>query len=290
MRITPLEIRQHTFEKNFRGYDAEAVDAFLLSLSQEWERYADEVKQLRQQFETTEREAFRMKEIESSLFKTLKAAEDTQKQINDQAHADAHSLVSNAQEESSAILSDARKQSARTIADAENRARYILEDAMNELKVLERDLKNMERYKDFLVVELKSYANDCIEKVSRFEEKVSTESTFEQRNEELQKGLDEINSKAVGEVVPNGIIVSVPKEEPKTGTDEPEHEVIADAMQHTEWHEPVVEESEDMVEEQEEGETENLIQEVKASRGRPKKVKSIEEEETKEDGSFFDNV
>ena len=37
MKITPLEIRQKTFEKKLRGYDKEEVDAFLMSLSQEWE-------------------------------------------------------------------------------------------------------------------------------------------------------------------------------------------------------------------------------------------------------------
>jgi cell division initiation protein len=34
MRVTPLEIRQKTFEKNFRGYQTDEVNAFLLTLSQ----------------------------------------------------------------------------------------------------------------------------------------------------------------------------------------------------------------------------------------------------------------
>ena len=45
MKITPLEIRQKTFEKSFRGLDKDEVNAFLLSLSHEWERMLDENKE-----------------------------------------------------------------------------------------------------------------------------------------------------------------------------------------------------------------------------------------------------
>ena len=44
MKITPLEIRQKTFEKVFRGYEKDEVNAYLQSLSMEWERMLDENK------------------------------------------------------------------------------------------------------------------------------------------------------------------------------------------------------------------------------------------------------
>ncbi|HEY5823450.1 MAG TPA: DivIVA domain-containing protein, partial [Cyclobacteriaceae bacterium] len=47
MKVTPLEIRQKTFERTLRGYDKDEVNAFLTSLSQEWERMQDEMKELR---------------------------------------------------------------------------------------------------------------------------------------------------------------------------------------------------------------------------------------------------
>ena len=56
MRITPLDIRQKTFEKNFRGYEKDEVNAFLLTLSQEWERVLDEDTEGRIKLEATERE------------------------------------------------------------------------------------------------------------------------------------------------------------------------------------------------------------------------------------------
>lgn len=47
--LTPLEIRQQTFETTFRGYNREHVDAFLTVLSQEWERLHIELQNLRDQ-------------------------------------------------------------------------------------------------------------------------------------------------------------------------------------------------------------------------------------------------
>lgn len=181
MRITPLEIRQHTFDKSFRGYDVESVDAFLLSLSQEWERVAEEFRQTKSHLEASEREIGRMKEIESSLFKTLKAAEDTQKEINATAKAEADIILNTARKEADELAVEARKNANMLVSDAESKSKYATEEAINELKNLDRDFKAMERYKDFLVVELKRFANDTLEKVSRFEEKMVGSS--------MEKGL-----------------------------------------------------------------------------------------------------
>lgn len=85
MKVTPLEIRQKGFEKKLRGYDKDEVNAFLLSLSQEWERVLDESKELKIKLETSEREVQKLREVENSLFKTLKTAEDTGANVVEQA-------------------------------------------------------------------------------------------------------------------------------------------------------------------------------------------------------------
>ena len=77
MKITPLEIRQKTFEKNIRGFDKDEVNAFLISLSAEWEKLLDEIKETRFRLENSEKEVAKLREVESSLYKTLKTAEDT---------------------------------------------------------------------------------------------------------------------------------------------------------------------------------------------------------------------
>ncbi len=192
MRITPLEIRKHTFDRSFRGYDTESVEAFLLSLSQEWERVGDDIRQSKQKLEVAEREIVRMKEIENSLFKTLKAAEEAQGQLNLKVQSEIEQIKENAKLEAEEILNEARKSAKMIVSDAENKAKFLVEEAVNDLKNYERDFKAMEKYKEFLVVELKRFANDTLEKVAKFEDNLSTRTNIQQI--ESVKAVPEIST------------------------------------------------------------------------------------------------
>ncbi len=97
MKITPLEIRQKTFEKVFRGYDKDEVQAFLNLMSQEWERTLDETKELKIRLKGIENEVEKLREVESSLFKTLKTAEDTGANIMEQANKTAELQIRESQ-------------------------------------------------------------------------------------------------------------------------------------------------------------------------------------------------
>ncbi len=210
MRITPLEIRQHTFDKSFRGYDTESVDAFLLSLSQEWERISEDVRNSKQQLEVAEKEIIRMKEIENSLFKTLKAAEEAQQNINAKAEAEASLITDKARQDAEEITNEAQKKANMLVSESENKAKFLLEEAVNDLKNYERDFKAMERYKDYLVVELKSFANDALDKVTKFEERINTRTS--------EARLNELDIK-VAEKIAEPVKISeqpVEDEEPKT--------------------------------------------------------------------------
>jgi cell division initiation protein len=339
MRITPLEIRQHTFDKSFRGYDTESVDAFLLSLSQEWERVSEELRQSKQQLEVAEREIIRMKEIENSLFKTLKAAEDAQQEINAKAQAEANLITDKAKQEAEEITKDAQKTADMVISEAENKAKFLVEDAVNDLKNYERDFKAMERYKDYLVVELKSFANDALDKVTKFEERINSRTN--------EARLNELNIKVAekAEEIPVSIIETTPEpqvvvpSEPIITAEEESVATIVDVQQETlvaETQAAVKEETEidfepanDFDDENDELPTvhaivqplatseqptelfnemaDSLTKEMKATRGRPRKitkddslptVSSVMEDFTKDTppaisnggGSFFDNI
>lgn len=55
MKITPLDIRQKTFEKIYRGYDKDEVSTFLSYLSQEWEKLVEEKNALEIKYEHAEK-------------------------------------------------------------------------------------------------------------------------------------------------------------------------------------------------------------------------------------------
>jgi cell division initiation protein len=167
MRITPLEIRQKTFEKNFRGYEKEEVHAFLMTLSQEWERIVDENKELKFKYGSLEREIQKLREVESSLYKTLKTAEDTGASVIEQSRKAAELHLQESQLRAEQMLNDAKTKAKDTIEESETRARHIVADMEDRVKGLIEHYKKLESTRDDMLGELKRLASEVMEKVER---------------------------------------------------------------------------------------------------------------------------
>ncbi len=167
MRVTPLEIRQKTFEKNFRGYEKDEVNAFLQSLSQEWEKILDENKEHRIRLESAEREVAKLREVESSLFRTLKTAEDTGANVIEQARTSGELYMREAQFKADAMISEAKSKAKDTIEESDMRAKEILAEMEDRLKALVDNYKKVEASRDTLLSELKRLGSDALEHVER---------------------------------------------------------------------------------------------------------------------------
>jgi cell division initiation protein len=167
MRITPIEIRQKTFEKNFRGYEKDEVNAFLLTLSQEWERMNDENKELRIRLEATEREVTKLREVESSLYKTLKTAEDTGAHVIEQARVTAELHLKESQLKAEAMMTEAKSKAKDTIEESDMRAKEIVAEMEDRVKALVENYKKLETAREDLLSDLKRLANDMLDRVER---------------------------------------------------------------------------------------------------------------------------
>jgi cell division initiation protein len=167
MRITPLDIRQKTFEKNFRGYEKDEVNAFLLTLSQEWERILDENRELRLKLEGTEREVTKLREVENSLYKTLKTAEDTGANVIDQARTAANLHLRESQIQADGLLQEAKSKARDTIEESDSRAKEILAEMEERLKLLIENYKMIEASREDLLANFKHIASDALDRVER---------------------------------------------------------------------------------------------------------------------------
>jgi len=171
MKITPLEIRQKTFEKTFRGHDKDEVNAFLHTLSQVWEKILDENKELKIKLEASENEVEKLREVESSLFKTLKTAEDTGANLIDQANKTAELHLKETQLKAEVLLNDTKNKAKEIMKEAEDTAKKALDNMDVELKALVQVYKNLQNLRDNLMDDLKNLANDTMDKVNRVKEK-----------------------------------------------------------------------------------------------------------------------
>jgi cell division initiation protein len=167
MKITPLEIRQKSFEKKLRGYDKDEVTGFLQSLSQEWEHLQDEVKALRIKNENAEKEIKQLREVENSLFKTLKTAEDTGANLIDQATKTAQLHMRETQMNADALLNEAKSKARASIEEADAKARNILDDMESDIKALKIEYTGLENLRDNILAELRNLANDTLQRVEK---------------------------------------------------------------------------------------------------------------------------
>ena len=183
MKITPLEIRQKTFEKNFRGYDKDEVDGYLLSLSQEWEKLQDENKELTIKLKSAEREVEKLREVENSLFKTLKTAEDTGANIMDQASKAAELHMKETELKAEALMNDARNKAHDTIEEAEMYAKETYSEMESQVKSMAKLYYTLENLRDDLLQDIKAVAGDITEKVNRAQSHVKHFDVDEQLRE-----------------------------------------------------------------------------------------------------------
>lgn len=222
MKITPLEIRQKNFERTMRGYDKDEVTAFLVTLSQEWERLIDETKELRIKYEASEREVSKLREVESSLYKTLKTAEDTGANLIDQAQKTAELHLRESQLKADSLLNEAKERAKNTMDEAEQSAKEVIEDMEQRLMDLVQDYKNLEMQRTNLLADLKRISTESLDRAERVKktEDFNPDQYLNRARKELKKIIYP-NMETVKQ--PEPIKVEAPKAEaPKVEEPKPE--------------------------------------------------------------------
>ncbi len=167
MKITPLEIRQKGFEKVFRGYDKDEVNAFLQTLSVEWEKLMDENKSMIIKLESAENENKKLREVETSLYKTLKTAEDTGASMIEQANKASELQIKETKLKSENIIAESKNKAKSIVENAEKEAKQIVKNMMEEVKSLEQSYHMLMTLKENLISELKNFTTDTLERVEK---------------------------------------------------------------------------------------------------------------------------
>lgn len=193
MKVTPIEIRQKDFNKVFRGYDKEEVDAFLKSLSQEWEKLMDENRDVKNRLDQADREVTRLREVESSLFKTIKNAEDTGASLIDHAQRQSDLHMREAQMNAEAIMSEARTRARKTVEEGELEARTLVAKLIDEVTTLQKEYAEIEFKKQHAIQEIQALGEGLLDRVQREKARPSRAET-EQRIEKVIEAAKAINT------------------------------------------------------------------------------------------------
>lgn len=165
MNITPIEIRQKEFERHFRGYDKDEVNAFLHTLSQAWERMLLENREKSVRLEQAEKDIERVREVEGSLFRTLRTAEDTGAEIVSRAERTAEETKQAAEQHRQEITDEAYAKANALISDAEEKAEAIIRGVREQVEQLKREAEEAENRRQYALTQLQELAQRVMQQV-----------------------------------------------------------------------------------------------------------------------------
>ena len=143
------------------------MQAFLTTLSQQWERIGEENRELRLKLEHAQQDVQKMREVESSLYRTLKTAEDTGNSITEQAQRDADLRRREAQLQAEHTLSDARQRARAIVDEAYQAASATVAEMQKEVGGLGQDCQRLEQHLETLVRDLHHLATEALDKAQR---------------------------------------------------------------------------------------------------------------------------
>lgn len=145
--ITPLDIRQQTFKKSLRGFDADEVKQFLTTLSLEWEKLNGELKQVKAELQATRANLDSLKQVETVLHKTLLQAEQTSK----------------------TTIENATKDAELKMREAEAKSSELVRQAMTERSKIEMEINELLTRRNEVLEQLRGFLTGQQERLSRFE-------------------------------------------------------------------------------------------------------------------------
>jgi cell division initiation protein len=110
MRITPLDVRKQDFKRSMRGFDADEVRAFLVTLADEYEAVLVDNKQLRERVLEQDEKLAEYRNLERTLRDTLMTAERVTQEARDNARKEGELLVEEARQRVTQTLAEGRQQ------------------------------------------------------------------------------------------------------------------------------------------------------------------------------------
>ncbi|MFQ3610574.1 MAG: DivIVA domain-containing protein [Fimbriimonadales bacterium] len=109
-RLTVIEIESKKFRKRLRGYDPQAVDAFIQEVASHYEELLTENHRMREELIGLREEVQRYRTIENTLKESLVLAQRTADETRSNAHKEAELILRQAHQQAEQIRKEAEAQ------------------------------------------------------------------------------------------------------------------------------------------------------------------------------------
>jgi DivIVA domain-containing protein len=169
MKLTALDLRKQEFNRTFRGFDTEEVEAFLQMVSTQWQEAMDELRRLEEKVREQEFKLEHYQKVEEALEEALKTARETSRRTLENAEQRARHLVEEAEQKAGLIMGEAEQQARKTLEDARQRSVEALKQGEAERHQLQRDVQRITSRRNEIVARLRAFLMSEMELLAHFE-------------------------------------------------------------------------------------------------------------------------
>ncbi|WP_295255618.1 DivIVA domain-containing protein [Veillonella sp.] len=108
--ITPMDIHNKEFETGFRGYDKEAVNAFMAELVHDYETLYRDNREMTDRIEQLEKRIAQYEKMEATMNDALVLAQETGENVKNSARKEADLIIQEAEQQRRQIIAEAERQ------------------------------------------------------------------------------------------------------------------------------------------------------------------------------------
>jgi cell division initiation protein len=159
MIFTPDGIRKQEFNKSFRGFDKEEVQAFLEKLSTEFEALFNENETIKKELEETKLQLEKFLDNENKIQQTLKETEEKSNQTIEEVQNKAGEILRLAEEKSVQTFTNAENKAGEILRLADEKSTELLQKSREEADRLKSAVINLREEKEILLTKLKTVIN-----------------------------------------------------------------------------------------------------------------------------------
>lgn len=163
------QIPDVAFSKSFRGYDVSEVNEYVQNVNAYEVSVQYTIEKLESKVVDLEKEITRLRELESSLFRAMKMAEEAQENWKIKMAQEAEEQKISTQKLAKKAMEDAKKEAEKIKFLAESEKKQLLLGASQELKEQERGLKSLKEAQREIARQLTALANLTLDQVGSWE-------------------------------------------------------------------------------------------------------------------------
>ena len=179
-----MSISSVSFSKGFRGYDVAEVQAYVESVDQFAAESARNEQLMQEKIQQLEQEVNRLREVESSLFRAMKLAEEAQLQWQQKVDKEAEIIHADAKKKAAELLAQADEAVKKSALLVENERKQLLAQADQALKEKQREMARLDAVQQALAEQMMELSQQTIDQLAKWKKDVpnATPAKVEKKN------------------------------------------------------------------------------------------------------------